>query len=205
MKIFVFDTETTGLFNRSEKDIDKQPYIVQFAWILVNMKDNWIYEEIDRIDTLIKPPIPIPLQTSQIHYIYDIDVINKKTFEEQVNDIMPFINNPDIIVWHNVQFDENMLITEIQRLKIKWLPIDYCPSKTICTMEESINFCAIPRKSGSWFKRPKLQELARKTLWHYFHWGHNAMVDVEYTLKALSELVKNWTIKLKKSDKLTLF
>jgi hypothetical protein len=31
MKIFVFDTETTGFIVKNEKDLDKQPKIVQFA------------------------------------------------------------------------------------------------------------------------------------------------------------------------------
>ncbi|MDR1944682.1 MAG: hypothetical protein LBQ59_00940 [Candidatus Peribacteria bacterium] len=31
MKIFVFDTETTGFINKNEKDLDKQPKIIQFA------------------------------------------------------------------------------------------------------------------------------------------------------------------------------
>jgi DNA polymerase III epsilon subunit-like protein len=31
MKIFVFDTETTGFINKKETDLNKQPKIVQFA------------------------------------------------------------------------------------------------------------------------------------------------------------------------------
>jgi hypothetical protein len=31
VKIFVFDTETTGFINKKDTNLKKQPYIVQFA------------------------------------------------------------------------------------------------------------------------------------------------------------------------------
>jgi hypothetical protein len=35
MKVFVFDTETTGFMNKKEMDnLEIQPYLVQFAGIL---------------------------------------------------------------------------------------------------------------------------------------------------------------------------
>jgi DNA polymerase III epsilon subunit-like protein len=34
MKIFVFDTETTGFINKKETDLTKQPKIIQFAGIM---------------------------------------------------------------------------------------------------------------------------------------------------------------------------
>jgi DNA polymerase III epsilon subunit-like protein len=34
MKIFVFDTETTGFIDKKESDLKKQPHIIQFAGIL---------------------------------------------------------------------------------------------------------------------------------------------------------------------------
>jgi len=34
MKIFVFDTETTGFINKKDLDLNNQPQIIQFAGIL---------------------------------------------------------------------------------------------------------------------------------------------------------------------------
>jgi hypothetical protein len=34
MKILIFDTETTGLPNKKESDLEKQPRVVQFAGII---------------------------------------------------------------------------------------------------------------------------------------------------------------------------
>jgi len=31
VKIFVYDTETTGFIDKKEIDLDKQPHIIQFA------------------------------------------------------------------------------------------------------------------------------------------------------------------------------
>lgn len=205
MKVFIFDVETTWLFNKNEKDLNNQPYIIQFAWILVEMDNEWIYNELDRINIFIRPPISIPYETSKVHWLYDIDVIWKPIFKEQVEDILKFINNSDFVVRHNIEFDETMLKIEIARLKQEWFVYDYSPKRSICTMKESINFCKLPSKTWFWFKRPKLQELIKKTLWEYFTWAHNAIVDVEFTLKALSILVKEWIIKLEKKEELTLF
>jgi len=34
MKIFVFDTETTGFINKKDPNLDNQPQVIQFAGIL---------------------------------------------------------------------------------------------------------------------------------------------------------------------------
>lgn len=206
-KVLVFDTETTWLFSKKEKDLNKQPYICQFAGILVEIDEIWEYKELKRIDLLIKPPIPMPLVVSEIHWIYDIDLKEAGDFSSYAERISKWINYPDMIVWHNVLFDENILKTEFQRLRMKGVNIWYEPKKVICTMNESIKYCKLPKKSknSKGYKRPKLQELVKKTCWHFFKGAHNAMVDVEWTLKAFSVLVKNKVIKLEKNNTITLF
>lgn len=207
MRVLVFDTETTWIYNKKEKDLSRQPYIIQFAWIIADMKDNWEYEIERKVDILIKPPIPIPYEVSKIHHIYDIDVANKKTFEEEASEIASIISSVDIIVAHNLSFDKNMLLIEFWRLLEKGLPYDYAPKMELCTMENTINYCRLPKKNekSKGFKRPKLQELTKKTLGVYFTGAHNALVDVEWTLKALSVLVRNKVVKLEKTEELTLF
>jgi DNA polymerase III epsilon subunit-like protein len=205
-RVAIYDTETTWLYSAKQTDLSKQPYVVQFAGILVDMDDEWNFVELRRINQLIKPPISIPPITSEIHWIYDIDVINKKSFSSYSELISKWISYPDVIVWHNIQFDENVVRTEFKRLALEWTVIWYEPKRSICTMNESINYCKLPKKSvkAKWFKRPKLQELVKKTCWHYFRWWHDAIVDVEWTLKALSVLVKNKVVTLE-DNSLTLF
>lgn len=194
MKIFVFDTETTGFIDKKNPSLEKQPRIIQFSWILGELKD-WKFKEEKRIDKLINPWIPIPYSSSQVNHIYDIDVKDKPTFKESVDEIIEFINSPDVIVWHNIEYDEDMLKLELKRLSEEYR---YRPKQTKCTMKESVDFCAI---EWNWnrYKYPKLWELHKKLFNDYFVWAHNAMIDVEATLRCFVELVNNWTIKLEEN------
>lgn len=206
-RVLVFDTETTWLPNK-KLPLSAQPYIVQFAGIVVEMDERWKYKELARIDQLIKPPMPIPHNTSEIHWIYDIDVINKWPLSEYAKNISYFLNEPDFIVAHNLKFDEGIMRTEYERLRQEWLPYDFLPKNKICTMESSRDWCNLPAKSkfAKRPKNPKLQELTKATLWTYFDWAHNALVDVEWTLKAFAKLVEKWVVRLEEwEDSLTLF
>ena len=184
MKIFVFDTETTGFINKKDPDLNNQPYIVQFAWILWELKDGQ-YTEIKRINKLVKPKIAIPYASSQVHHIYDIDVKNSASIEESIDEFVDYINSPDIIIGHNIEYDEEMIKLELKRL---WREHDYKPKQIKCTMKETVDFCAI-RWNGERFKYPKLWELHKKLFWEYFIWAHDAMVDVEATQRCFLELV----------------
>ncbi len=205
MKIFVFDTETTWFINKKETNLDKQPHIIQFAWILWELKD-WEFTEIKRINIIINPGIPIPYESSKIHHIYDIDVKNAPKIEEIIDEILTYINEPDVIVWHNIEYDEDMIKLELKRLEQEY---KYKPKQVICTMNETINFCKLPKKlaSSSWYKRPKLWELHKKLFWEYFIWAHDAMIDVEATLRSFIELTKKEiiTIKENKEEVMNLF
>ena len=83
MKICVFDTETTG-FPVREWTLEQQPYIVQFAAIVGEIDENKNYRELERYNFLIKPRIPIPFSSSQVHGIYDKDVENAPYIEEKM-------------------------------------------------------------------------------------------------------------------------
>ena len=56
------------------------------------------------------------------------------------------------------------------------------------------------------FKYPKLWELHKKLFDEYFIWAHDAMTDVEATLRCFVELAKTWIIKIEKpQEAMTLF
>jgi len=205
VKIFVFDTETTWFINKKETNLDLQPNIIQFAGILGELKD-WEFTEIKRINQIINPKKPIPFASSQVHHLYDIDVKDAPYIEDVIDEILTYINEPDIIVGHNIEYDEDMVKLELKRLKIEY---KYQPKQVICTMNESTNFCKLPKKMASspWYKRPKLWELHKKLFWEYFIWAHDAMTDVEATLRSFIELVKLNVIELKekKEEVMSLF
>ena len=202
MRICVFDTETTWFINKKETNLNRQPRIIQFAWIIWELQ-NWNFSEDRRINLLINPWIPIPFWASEVHHIYDIDVKNSPNITEVIDKITSCVNDVDIIVWHNIEYDEEMIKLELKRLENEY---KYKPKQIICTMKSSVNFCAL---EWNWnrFKYPKLWELHKKLFQEYFIWAHDAMTDVEATLKCFIELVNNWTIKIqeKKEEILSLF
>lgn len=202
MKIFVFDTETTWFIDKKNPDLNAQPHIVQFAWIYWEIKD-WEFIEIKRINQMIKPKMPIPFAASQVHHIYDIDVKNAPDIKDYIDDFLKIINESDVIVWHNIEYDEEMIKLELKRLNKEF---EYNPRQVLCTMKQTVDFCAL---QWNWdrYKYPKLWELYKKLFWEYFLWAHDAIVDVEATLKAFMELYKIWIIKIweKKHQVLSLF
>ena len=201
MKIFVFDTETTWFINKKDPSLEAQTKIIQFAGIFWDLED-WIFKEEKRVDILINPKMPIPFESSKVHHLYDIDVKNAPFIEDKIDEIMSYINDSDAIIWHNIEYDEDMIKIELKRLNQEYR---YQPKQVICTMKNTVDFCAI---KWNWerFKYPKLWELHKKLFDEYFIWAHDAMTDVEATLRCFVELAKTWIIKIEKpQEAMTLF
>lgn len=208
MKILIFDTETTGLPNKKEPDINKQPRVVQFAWIIWELRADWYWKKEEEINILINPGIPIPHQVSQVHWIYDIDVKEKPTAKEVMPEILEKINGVDFIVAHNLKFDETLIKLEVQRLQIQGIPLDYIPKGKICTMIAGTPVCKLSNPSwAKWYKSPKLQELFYFLFGKYFKWAHDALIDVKATGIAFVEMVKQGHLELEKieSKQINLF
>lgn len=196
MKILVFDTETTGFIDKKEFNLEKQPKIVQFAWIIGNIDNSGKYTEERRINVMINPRIPIPYGASQVHSIYDVDVKDSPYIEEEIDYFLDAINEVDAIIGHNIEYDEDMMKLELKRLERSH---EYQPKQVICTMKTTVDFCAI-RWNGERFKYPKLWELHKKLFNEYFIGAHDAMVDVEATLRCFLELNKQWILNLEKKQ-----
>lgn len=155
MKICVWDTETTG-FPVREGKLEQQPYIVQFAAI-VGEFDNATgdYTELERYNMLVKPPVSIPFASSQVHGIYDKDVVDQLPMSKHIDAIIRVLNQSDVIAGHNVSFDEEILGYELARLGRVG---EYTPAQVICTMKGSTEYCKLQGR-GFAFKPPKLAEL----------------------------------------------
>lgn len=200
MKICVWDTETTG-FPVKDGKLEQQPYIIQFAAIVSDLSDDGSVREVWRHDILIKPRIPIPFGASQVNGIYDRDVEHANYIEEHIDDIMRVLNGADIVVGHNISYDEQILTYELARLGRSG---DYTPVQSICTMKSSTDYCKLPGRGFAW-KSPKLSELHRFLFSEYFDGAHNALVDVEATGRSFFELVKRGVIKLEEKSVMRLF
>lgn len=200
MKICVFDTETTG-FPVRDGELSQQPYIVQFAAIIGELDDNNHYTELERHNMLIRPRISIPFSASQVHGIYDRDVENEPYMEDRIDDIIKVLNSVDIVSGHNVSYDEEVLGYELERLGRAG---EYTPSQVICTMKSSTQYCKLQGR-GLAFKPPKLAELHKFLFEEWFEGAHDAMIDVEATMRSLIELIRRGVIVPETSNLMRLF
>ncbi len=101
--ICFFDLETTGINIAHDR-------IIEIA--MIKMMPNG---EIHRKVSLINPTIPIPLETSVIHGIYDDDVKDKPTFKEVAKEYARFLEGVDLSGFNVLKFDVPMLVEEFLR------------------------------------------------------------------------------------------
>ena len=185
IKLFFFDTETTWAN-------PQQDQIIQFWWIY------WIYdsttgkfEEISRINQLIKPSIEISEWASKVHWLYKKDLEKYELIGEYIYDFLSFINKADFVVWHNVEFDKSILIAETKRLGISF---DFSKVRWVDTMKTTSALLKIPapERSKDKYKWPKLSELYRFLFKKDFDNAHDAMADITATKDCLLELCKRY-------------
>ena len=75
----------------------------------------------DTRETLVKrinPEIPIPLEVSEIHGIYDIDIVDEPTFKEASEEIHTFLDKSDLAGFNSNRYDVPLLVEEFLRCGI---------------------------------------------------------------------------------------
>ena len=103
-----FDLEATGLNVASDR-------IVEIS-ILKAMPDG--SEEVKTLK--INPIIPIPVETSLIHGIYDEDIKDAPKFKEVAKEIIDFLGDADLAGYNSNKFDIPMLMEEFLRVGINF-------------------------------------------------------------------------------------
>jgi DNA polymerase III subunit epsilon len=104
--IVFLDLETTGTNVGADR-------IVEIALLKIfpnGSKDSRTYK--------VNPTIPIPLETSKIHGIYDADVKDAPTFKELSAEINTFLGGCDLAGYNSNKFDVPLLIEEFTRCDI---------------------------------------------------------------------------------------
>jgi DNA polymerase III epsilon subunit-like protein len=190
MKIFAFDTETTGLpplFKASYTLINLFPYIVQLSYMLFDTDSKTVFVK----DNIIKMPVNvlIPEKSTEIHKITnEISAEQGKDVEDCLIDFAEAFMNADVVVAHNLSFDLNMIRVEFMRaIKnskkidklsdyskiLNYLEKEYFKELTysdtidvntrqrrFCTMKKTINFCNIKAKNKLGLEYIKFPTLA---------------------------------------------
>ncbi len=181
-----FDTETTGLprnYKAPVTDLNNWPRMIQIAWILYDNKGTLVESQ----NAIIIPDgFSIPDDAAKIHGITTARALNEGVeLYEILSGFQSLTDEVDYLVAHNISFDEKIAGAEFLRMK---MPNKIPSKRRICTMESSVNYCALPGKYG--YKWPKLSELHYKLFNTGFEEAHNAAVDIEVTAKCFWEMKK---------------
>lgn len=200
MHAVIFDVETTGLPKKRKArldEFDNWPYIVQMSWICVDLIDN----EITSIrDYIIKTPenITIPEESTKVHGITnEMSKNHGKDLRDVLNIFQHDIIESQIIVAHNIEFDETIIGVESLRIFNKNL-FDKYKNKKYCTMRMSRKICK------KWLKLELLHFILFKEKPNNLH---NSLIDVYvcyrcfYKLYYNKDLLKMDTIKNTDSNK----
>ena len=186
MKVLVFDTETTGIIPKQFLPIDKMPYIVQLAFVMYDTETNSLIDSFS-FNQIIKIPshVQIPQGASDVHKIYKNDCEKKGIpIHTAIAKFGKAYSAADIVVAHNIVFDNRMIMIECERYNI---PCFITEEISLCSMKLTRNYCgiiAINSKTGEkYIKNPKLEELHDKQ----FGWKpkclHDALVDLMVCLR----------------------
>src|SRR5690606_24016085 len=98
-----FDLETTGVNVSADR-------IVEISILKVSPDGS------EAVKTLkINPEMPIPIESSVIHGIYDKDVEGAPTFKAVAPEIAEFIGDADLAGYNSNKFDIPMLMEEFLR------------------------------------------------------------------------------------------
>lgn len=104
--IVFLDLETTGINIVTDR-------IVEIALIKVNV-DGSEEEKLLRIN----PEVPIPIESSVIHGIYDEDVKDAPTFKEVAKTLSKFLEGCDLAGFNSNRFDIPLLAEEFLRAEV---------------------------------------------------------------------------------------
>ncbi|RYE29548.1 MAG: DNA polymerase III subunit epsilon [Sphingobacteriaceae bacterium] len=101
-----FDLETTGVHIGNDR-------IVEMSVIKINP------DQTEEVKTWrINPEMPIPLESSLVHGIYDEDIQNEPTFKAVAQQLADFLGDSDLAGYNSNKFDIPMLMEEFLRAQI---------------------------------------------------------------------------------------
>lgn len=100
----IFDLETTGVNVATDR-------IVEISILKVMPNGS------EEVKTLrLHPEMPIPLESSMVHGIYDEHVADSPTFKQAANEIADFIGDADLAGFNSNRFDIPLLMEEFLRV-----------------------------------------------------------------------------------------
>ena len=201
MNAVIFDVETTGLPIKRRAaltDYENWPHIVQISWIAFDLISNTI---ISINDYIIKTPVIIPEEAIKVHGITNEMSQNGVNIMDVLNKFKQDIQDCQIIVAHNLEFDHTIISVESLRNSNMNL-FDGKYHKKFCTMRRSRRIC------NKWIK---LELLHEKLFGEKPFNLHNSLIDVFvcfrcfYKLNYNLDILKMKTVMESTSENMVIF
>lgn len=206
MLILVFDTETNGLPKNMKSipngdNFNDWPNIVQLSYILYDTDAKRVIAIHDHI---IRVPVGVNITEESIKFHGITNEISQKNgtpFELVVNTFMEIFRLADLVVAHNVEFDQKIIVAEMFKIMQTTSFKDYWISslnevahtqKYYCTMQQGVNMCNIKAftkvDKKEYIKFPTLLELCK----HLFQYEpknlHNSLNDALVCFQCFYEM-----------------
>lgn len=180
----VIDCETTGLprnWKAPVTDLDNWPRMIQIAWARFDEQS----QPIESRSFLIQPDgFTIPQEAQRVHGIStERAMADGKPLFAALSEFSDAVGNSEVIVAHNLRFDETVISAEYLRLNL--VP-PFGDKKRFCTMVGTTNLCRLPGQFG--FKWPSLSELHHFLFGTGFEEAHDAGADVAACADCFLEL-----------------
>lgn len=180
MRVLIFDTETTGLWQfKRPFDHPSQPEIVQIAAKLV---EDSTARVLGQVNYIVRPDNPCSEEAANVHGIsqdiIDVAGVPRRTALSGFHHLLKLSER---VVAHNYNFDSKVvarsyLLEDSQPALFNSIPY-------FCTMLESTPVLKLPGRYGK-YKWPSLQEAYRMLVDPSgFDGAHDAMVDVDACLQ----------------------
>ncbi len=174
-KFLIFDTSANGQprnWQRPADDIFNWPRMIHLAWEMYG-EDQVL---IKKADYIIQPKgFKISEDIAQRHGVtQELAEVDGVDVQPVLKEFSEDVEQSEIILSHNLRFNENVVGAEFVRAGI---PNSLIYAQKYCMMEEGTYFCKIPGSRGR-YKWPSLTELFQKLFKGKFEGAGNATKDV---------------------------
>lgn len=126
MRTLILDTETTDLIKNKLLPLERQPHVIEFFGLSMDMYGH----ECNSWSQLFDPGIPLTDVVQRITGIKPEDLQGKPKFATLAQGLKEYIEEHDEVVAHNLSYDKAIIDFEMKRagLKVDW-------PELICTVE----------------------------------------------------------------------
>lgn len=183
MRVFPFDTETTDLIKNRHAPLQNQPHITELYAQVIELKQpkkptkslTPVWKDAQEFDQLFNPTIPLAPKIQQITGLTDAMLKEQPLFKAKAQQVKDLIESCDMVVAHNLSFDQAMVEIEMRRagLTVTW------PKRMVCTVEATEHILG---------RRLKLIELHQHLFGEPFEGAHRAKNDVLPMIRCFKEL-----------------